>query len=73
VEYRKNIWGGTPTRRERQVLQLWSYGLDYQEIADEMGVSIETVKTTAKTAIRRMQARNGKHAVANALRREHIQ
>jgi DNA-binding CsgD family transcriptional regulator len=57
------------TRRERQVVQLMSRGHSYQQTADELGLSIETVKSHLKSARRGLAARNTVHAVAEALRK----
>jgi len=39
------------TTRQRQVLRLQAYGLTYQEISDELGLSIWTVKNHHKQAV----------------------
>jgi DNA-binding CsgD family transcriptional regulator len=57
------------TRRERQVVELMSRGHSYQQTADALGLSIETVKSHLKSARRGLAARNTVHAVAEALRK----
>lgn len=39
------------TTRQRQVLRLQAYGLTYQEISEELGLSIWTVKNHHKQAV----------------------
>jgi DNA-binding NarL/FixJ family response regulator len=58
----------TVTRRQRQVLQLFADGLSTGAIADRLELSEETVRTHAKAALARLDARDRTHAVAIALR-----
>jgi len=51
------------TKRELQVVKLIAKDLKYREIADELGLGYETVKTYA-TRIRRKLGVNSKVAVA---------
>lgn len=39
------------TKRQRQVLRLQAYGLTYQEISEQLGLSIWTVKNHHKQAV----------------------
>jgi DNA-binding CsgD family transcriptional regulator len=39
-------------------------GLTYQEIAKEMGVSVETVKSFRRRVLQRLEAKNTSHALA---------
>jgi DNA-binding NarL/FixJ family response regulator len=50
--------------RERQVLDLLACGYLYKEIADQMGIGIETVKTYVKNICRKLHVRNRIEAVA---------
>jgi DNA-binding NarL/FixJ family response regulator len=50
--------------RERQVLDLLAGGYVYKEIADQMGIGIETVKTYVKSICKRLHVRNRMEAVA---------
>lgn len=55
--------------RERQVLDLAAKGYVYKEIADQLGIGIETVKTYAKTICKKLHVRNKTEAVAKFLRK----
>ena len=46
------------TRREKQVVQLLSLGLTYEQIAKRMDVSHETVKMHLKNIYRKLNAQN---------------
>jgi DNA-binding NarL/FixJ family response regulator len=50
--------------RERQVLELLSTGYIYKEIADKLGIGVETVRTHVKNICQKMHARNRLVAVA---------
>jgi DNA-binding NarL/FixJ family response regulator len=50
--------------RERQVLDLLACGYVYKEIADQMGIGIETVKTYVKSICKKLHVRNRIEAVA---------
>ncbi len=51
------------TSRQRNVLELMANGYTNEEIALELGVSIETVKSHVKKMLARMNARNRCHLV----------
>jgi PAS domain S-box-containing protein len=53
--------------REVDVLRMLATGADNQEIASELVIGTETVKTHISRIVRKMQARNRTHAVAIAL------
>lgn len=59
---------GQLTRREYEVLQLISEGLENRAIASELFVSVETVRTHIKGILRKLSARDRAHAVAVAFR-----
>ncbi|AHI02020.1 LuxR C-terminal-related transcriptional regulator [Kutzneria albida] len=59
---------GQLTRREYEVLQLISEGLENRAIARELFVSVETVRTHIKGILRKLSARDRAHAVAVAFR-----
>lgn len=59
--------------RERQCLQFAALGMTKQEIADDLGISIETVKTIIKKTLARLGAKNVAHAVAIGIRNGVIQ
>ena len=50
--------------RERQVLELLASGYIYKEIADQLGIGIETVKTYVKGICKKLHVRNRLEAVA---------
>ncbi|MCU0785058.1 MAG: response regulator transcription factor [Verrucomicrobia bacterium] len=54
--------------RERQVLDLLSSGSVYKEIADQLGIGTETVRTYAKSICKKLHARTRTEAVAKFLR-----
>lgn len=56
------------SRREYQVLQLISDGLENQAIAKTLVVSVETIRTHVKSILRKLHARDRAHAVAVAFR-----
>jgi DNA-binding NarL/FixJ family response regulator len=58
--------------RERQVMHLMAEGLTAERVGAELGVSVETVRTHVRNAIRKLQARNRVHAIALALERGEI-
>jgi DNA-binding NarL/FixJ family response regulator len=55
-------------RREREVLQLLSRGLGNREIAEELDVSLETVKTHIERLFKHLGVTSRTDAVAKALR-----
>ena len=55
-------------RRQQQVLVLLAEGLTYDEIAECMGIAPNTVLRHVQKTLRRLGARNSRHAVAIALR-----
>ena len=63
------IAGKALTERELEVLQLGADGLSLQEIGDHLFLSIETIKGYRKRVIAKLEARNGIHATAIAIRR----
>lgn len=58
--------GGTLSEREIRVLRLLAAGLTYAEIAQELFVSINTVKWHTKNIYRKLNVNRGVHAVAKA-------
>ena len=56
------------TRRQEQVLALVAEGFTDQEIAAELGVKMETVKSHMKNLRAALGARNRAHAVAIGMR-----
>jgi DNA-binding NarL/FixJ family response regulator len=58
--------------REREIMHLMAEGLTAEKIANEIAISIETVRTHVRNAIRKLQARNRVHAIAIALERGEI-
>lgn len=60
------------TPREREVVTLIARGLTSEQIAEELVVSGETVRTHARNALSALGARTRAHAVAIALQRDLI-
>ncbi len=58
--------------REREVVHLMAEGRTADAIADDLIVSVETVRTHVRNVIRKLQARNRVHAIAIALERGEI-
>ena len=56
------------TPREREVLALVARGMTSEEVARELGVSTETVRTHVSNALERLGARTRAHAISLALR-----
>lgn len=60
------------TAREQDVLRCIVRGRSYQQAADDLGVSIETVRSHVRNLYRKLQVRNVAEAVALAIRRKLI-
>jgi DNA-binding NarL/FixJ family response regulator len=58
--------------REREIMHLMAEGLTAEQIGTRLSVSVETVRTHVRNAIRKLQARNRVHAIALALERGEI-
>lgn len=58
---------GTLSRREREVVRLVALGNTGPEIADELHISHDTVRTHARNAMLKVGARSRAHLVAKAL------
>ena len=56
------------SRREQEVLRLVAEGMENQEIATALFVSVETIRTHVKSILRKLHARDRAHAVALAFR-----
>jgi DNA-binding NarL/FixJ family response regulator len=56
------------TRRQRQILQLYADGYGTAAVANQLGLSAETVRTHTKGLLARLGARDRAHAVAIGLR-----
>jgi DNA-binding NarL/FixJ family response regulator len=56
------------TERQRRVLEAFSYGLNREQVAEALGVELETVKHHLRLATRALAAKSTTHAVALALR-----
>ncbi|SDF56898.1 DNA-binding response regulator, NarL/FixJ family, contains REC and HTH domains [Lentzea fradiae] len=56
------------TRREYEVLTLIAEGLENQQVAAELVVSVETVRSHVKGILRKLSARDRTHAVSLAYR-----
>lgn len=58
---------GTLSRREREIVRLVSLGSTGPEIADELGIAHQTVRTHVRNAMEKVGARSRAHLVAKAL------
>ena len=58
---------GQLTEREREVVRLVALGSTGREIADELQISHETVRTHIRNAMEKLHARSRAHLVAKAL------
>jgi DNA-binding NarL/FixJ family response regulator len=58
--------------REREIMHLMAEGGTAEAIGAALGVSVETVRTHVRNAIRKLRARNRVHAIALALERGEI-
>jgi len=56
------------SRREHEVVGLVAEGMENQEIANALFVSVETIRTHVKSILRKLHARDRAHAVALAFR-----
>ena len=66
---RRPIGLGQPlSQREYEVLRLIADGLENQAIANQLFVSVETVRTHVKSILRKLATRDRTHAVAVAFR-----
>jgi DNA-binding NarL/FixJ family response regulator len=63
---------GVLTPRERQVLELLAQGKSNREIAAQLFVSVETVRTHVRNAMRKLEADTRTQAVALAIRQRII-
>lgn len=56
------------TPKETMVLELYSTGMHYTDVADELGCSRETIKAHLRAARRKLGARTTTQAVAMSIR-----
>ena len=61
------------SKREREVLTLMAEGLTAETVGGRLGISVETVRTHTRNAIRKTGARNRVHAITMALVRGEIE
>jgi DNA-binding NarL/FixJ family response regulator len=61
------------TRRQRQILQLYADGHATGSVANQLGLSAETIRTHTKGLLARLGARDRAHAVAIGLRNSLIE
>ena len=57
------------TQREKEVLNLLSDGYNYQEIADEIFISVDTVRHHIRNIYRKLHVHSQSEAVAKAIRK----
>jgi DNA-binding NarL/FixJ family response regulator len=61
------------TKRQRETLQHYADGRSTDEVAHQLGVTTETVRTHGKAAIARLGARDRAHAIAIGIRNSLIE
>ena len=64
--------GGSLTDRESEIVRLISLGNTGPEIADELSIAHDTVRTHARNAMTKLGARSRAHLVAKALTDGHV-
>jgi DNA-binding NarL/FixJ family response regulator len=65
---KRSVSGPLLTRRQRQILQLYADGHTTAAVANQLGLSAETIRTHTKGLLARLGARDRAHAVAIGLR-----
>jgi DNA-binding NarL/FixJ family response regulator len=60
------------SKREKEVLQLLADGCNYQEIADELFISVDTVRHHIRNIYKKLQVHSQSEAVAKAIRKKLI-
>lgn len=74
--FRRGLSSAQPPRllspREREVVHLVSLGAAGPEIAEELGISHETVRTHVRNAMDKLGARSRAQLVAKALAEGHL-
>jgi PAS domain S-box-containing protein len=63
---------GNLSPRQREIVRLVAHGMTGQEIADELVIGHETVRTHIRSAMGRLGARSRAHLVAKALGEGHV-
>jgi PAS domain S-box-containing protein len=63
---------GRLSPRQREIVGLVAHGMTGQEIADELVIAHETVRTHVRAAMGRLGARSRAHLVAKALSEGHV-
>jgi PAS domain S-box-containing protein len=63
---------GDLSPRQREIVRLVAHGMTGQEIADELVIAHETVRTHIRSAMGRLGARSRAHLVAKALGQGHV-
>ena len=69
---RQSKLGSALSKREREVLQLLAVGMTGKQAAEHLMLSVETVRTHIRNAMRRLGARTRVHAVTMAVTRRDI-
>lgn len=60
------------SKREKEALQLLADGCNYQEIADELFISVDTVRHHIRNIYKKLQVHSQSEAVAKAIRKKLI-
>lgn len=56
------------TERQHEILVLIADGATSEEIAERLGIGVDTTKTHVRRLLMRLHAKNRAHAVANGFR-----
>ena len=76
IRFRRNPEEGGPARelsvREREIVHLVALGQSGPEIAEELGIAHDTVRTHVRNAMTKLNARSRAHLVAKALGHGHV-
>lgn len=67
MEHPNNITSTIISEREIEVLTLTSHGFSTQEIADQLYLSGDTIKTHRKNLMIKLKARNAAHLVRKGI------
>lgn len=66
---KQNLLEEEPTKREMEVLQAIAQGLSYQETADTLFISLDTVRSHLRKIYQKLYAKNKIEAIATAQKR----
>ncbi len=56
------------TEREQEILRGLTHGLSYEQLAEDLGISLGTVRTHIRAVYRKLQVHSARAAVSRAVR-----